>query len=224
MSGCTRTDVVFALDSSGSIGAENWQRVLNFTKDIIGNFSVLGSQGVQVGVFIYATKVSKLDRNNPESRGFFLDEFETKEEMFAKIDTLPWKDEETNTSGALWYMRQIMFSSEGGARGQANRLGIVVTDGEANRDQNLTAPFAAEAHERGITVLAIGVGDQTDSAELKAIASDRSAEDAQATNMTDFVFNVDSFEVLQSINQDISQIACDPPVGKISSLAISTTR
>ena len=57
--------MVFALDSSGSIGAENWQRVLNFTKDIIGNFSVLGSQGVQVGVFIYATKVSKLDRNNP---------------------------------------------------------------------------------------------------------------------------------------------------------------
>ena len=56
---------MFALDSSGSIGAENWQRVLNFTKDIIGNFSVLGSQGVQVGVFIYATKVSKLDRNNP---------------------------------------------------------------------------------------------------------------------------------------------------------------
>ena len=188
------------LDSSGSIGPENWQRVLNFTKDIIGNFSVLGPAGTQVGVLTYATKVTK--------NGFNLTTYNNKEDMFAHIDTMPWKDEETNTSGALWFMRQHMFSAAAGAREQVNRLAIVVTDGQANRDQNLTAPYAAEVHARGITVIAIGVGSETDIDELNAIASDK--EDGTGS----LVFEVDSFQVLQSINADINTIACDPPVGK----------
>ena len=54
---CNVADIVFALDSSGSIGIENWQKVLNFTKSIAGGFDI-GPENVQIGVNYYSNAVS----------------------------------------------------------------------------------------------------------------------------------------------------------------------
>ena len=44
---CKPLDVVFVLDSSGSIKRENWPLVLNFTKEVINHFTV-GPEATQV--------------------------------------------------------------------------------------------------------------------------------------------------------------------------------
>lgn len=49
---CNVADIIFVLDSSGSIGADNWQLVLNFTKSVALGFEI-GPQNVQIGVNYY---------------------------------------------------------------------------------------------------------------------------------------------------------------------------
>ena len=188
--------MVFVLDSSGSITAQNWQLVLNFTKDVIGNISDIGPFHTQVAVMSYATRVSNR---------FNLSTYSNKDDVLdaINIENFPWKDEETNTSGALWYMREKLFSLEYGAREQAPRLGIVLTDGASNRDANLTIPYANEAKAASITMISIGVGSETNQAELSAIATNAS-----------YAFQAASFEALSTINSQVSVAACDIPVGE----------
>ena len=46
-------------------------------------------------------------------------------------------------------MYDTMFTAENGDRPNIPNIAIVVTDGESNRDKNLTVPEADEARERG---------------------------------------------------------------------------
>ena len=64
--------------------------------------------------------------------------------------------QETNTSGAIWFMQDTMFTSEHGDRPRAPNLGIVITDGASNRDAELLAPYAYRAHRASIRLIAVG--------------------------------------------------------------------
>ena len=100
-------------------------------------------------------------------------------------------------------MRQNMFKLDRGDRASAPNIGIVVTDGESNRDQGLTIPYANEAKAAGITMIAVGVGMNQTNDELVGIATN-----------TSYVFSVDNFLALQAIQAQIISAACDVPVSK----------
>ena len=187
--------MVFVLDSSGSITGENWELVLNFIKDVISNISEIGPFHTPVAVMSYATKVSNC---------FNLNTYSNKEDVLDAINNanFPWKDEETNTSGALWYMREKLFSLDYGARKRAPRLGIVLTDGASNR-ANLTIPYAYDAKAAGIRMISIGVGSETNPEELMAIATNAS-----------YAFQAASFEAFSTIIPQVSVAACDVTVGE----------
>ena len=51
------------------------------------------------------------------------------------------------------------------------KVGIVLTDGKSN-EPSQTVMEAMKAHDAGITMMAIGVGDNLDMNELEAIASE----------------------------------------------------
>jgi hypothetical protein len=69
--------------------------------------------------------------------------------MFTAIDAIPWKDQETNTSGAIRAMHEEIFIPLRGDRRGVPNIGIVLTDGESNRDQHLTIPEANKAKTKG---------------------------------------------------------------------------
>ena len=75
------------------------------------------------------------------------------------IDEIPWLDQNTNTSGAIRYMRQTMFTPENGARNNVPWLGIVITDGISTYDPELTIPEADLAKDSNIVMFAIGMQD-----------------------------------------------------------------
>lgn len=91
-----------------------------------------------------------------------------------------------------------------GARLDASWLGIVITDGEANRDVNLTIPEADNARSRGIIVFAIGIGEAVSQDELNGIANKPSES---------FVFNAESFDDLPAIKQSVISAACEVASG-----------
>ena len=97
-------EIVFALDSSGSIGIDNWLLVLNFTKNVIRGFTV-GPNNVKIGLLYYG---------NYATLAFHLDEHNSTEDLLTAIDRIPWKDQKTNTSGAIRVMREEMFTARRG--------------------------------------------------------------------------------------------------------------
>ena len=67
-----------------------------------------------------------------------------------------------------------MFTQSNGDRIGDPNYAIVITDGRSNVNQGRTIPSANEARRRGITMLAVGIGEngKVDRAELNGIADD----------------------------------------------------
>ena len=97
-------DIIFVLDSSGSIGLDNWVKVLNFTKSIAGGF-VIGPDEVQIGVAFYGNRARV---------AFNLNEYDNIGDVNQAIDNINWLDQNTNTSGGIWLMNEVMFTEENG--------------------------------------------------------------------------------------------------------------
>lgn len=195
---CSQADIVFVLDSSGSIKREHWGSVLSFFKFVVG----------QIPVGFYNTRFGSVTFGNEATIDFQLNTYNTTEDIVKAIDRIAYKDENTNTSGALWKMRSIMFTSLNGDRKNAPNIAIVITDGQSTYDHNLTLPYANEAKRAGITIIVIGVGDEIDPEELDGIAS-------LNVNGTPIVYQVDNYDALYTIQREISSVACDIPVGEL---------
>lgn len=101
---CDVADIVFSLDSSGSVGEADWLLVLNFTKSVVKGFTV-GGKNVQIGVNYYG---------NNAALAFNLNDYNTTAEVMDAIDRIPWKDQKTNTSGAIRMMYRDMFTPANG--------------------------------------------------------------------------------------------------------------
>ena len=53
---CTQTDLVFLVDSSGSIQRSNWPLVLQFMQNVVSDFNI-GSNDFQIGVALFGNNV-----------------------------------------------------------------------------------------------------------------------------------------------------------------------
>ena len=111
-------DMVFVLDSSGSVGEENWQKVLSFVNKTVAEIQ-MGPYGTQVGVVTYGNRAKV---------NFHLNKYtEYNEDMAKAILDIPWRDQETNTSGGIKVMDEVMFTKKNGDRLQAPNIGIIIT-------------------------------------------------------------------------------------------------
>lgn len=194
---CNQTDIVFVLDSSGSIGFGHWGQVLEFFKFVVSN----------VPVGFYATRFGSVTYGNEATVDFYLNTYNTSKDIMAAIDRIPYKDENTNTSGGLWKMKAELFTKQNGDRSSAPNIAIIVTDGKSTYDANLTIPYANEAKRSGIMNVVIGVGDKTDRDELEAMASLNSTG-------SPIVYEVDNYDALYTIQSEIAAVACDIDVGE----------
>ena len=88
------------------------------------------------------------------------------------ISTIKYEEgERTNTGDALTFARDVMFSERAGARENATKIIIVVTDGRSQKTY-LTQDVAKYLQDDGITIFAVSIGFRLDEKELAAIASD----------------------------------------------------
>ena len=195
---CDQEDIVFVVDSSGSILRENWFVVLEFMKNLIRDFTV-GPNNVQVGV------VSFSDNVRPE---FQLNTYQTKDAMLRHIDRMPYLDQSTNTQEALRYTRTSVFTLQNGDRPFAPNIIIIITDGvpqipeDLNEARRLAVQEAELSRQQGISVFAIGVGPQITQDVLNAIANRPSNQ---------YTFKVNEYRQLEGILTQVSSAACSSP-------------
>jgi len=162
-------DIVFVLDSSGSIrdqnpsdgSYDNWNLILSFVVRVVENLDI-GTDASRVGLVVYS---------NAATHRFYLNTYFDKAELIAQVRATPYIGGTTNTSGGLRLMTNEQFIASRGDRPNINNVAIVITDGESNEDVERVIPDARAAERRGIKVFAIGITNAVNTQELANISS-----------------------------------------------------
>ena len=94
---------------------------------------------------------------------------------------------------------QRMFTTERGDQPGVPNVLVIITDGKSNNEEE-TWRMAMEAREKGITIIAIGVGQSVNLRELQGMASDPT--DAN-------VIRVSNFGDLRGIQDRIIRSLCN---------------
>nr|XP_034302100.1 uncharacterized protein LOC105347140 [Crassostrea gigas] len=200
---CTQStaDIVFLLDSSGSVGETNFVFLTSFIADLVYDFNV-GPDVVQVGMVTFESNVTN---------HFNLNQYATKEEVINATRQLPYSGGRTLTDLGLNHTLWHSFTEEHGARSHASRVLLVFTDGASNRPSS-TRAVAEEVKQAGITIISVGVESGVDPTELFAIASHE-----------EYVFRATSFTDLETIKYSLESIICKIITSAPSSPALTTT-
>ncbi|XP_073478410.1 integrin alpha-2 [Aquarana catesbeiana] len=162
-------DIAIVCDGSNSIYP--WSAVRNFLEKFV--------EGLDVGPT--KTQVSLIQYGNSPSVMFRMNRYKNKEDMMKAISaTSQMGGDQTNTFKAIDYTRQFAFSAEYGGRPNANKVMVVITDGESHDNAMLKEVIARCETDKitrfGIAVLGYYNRYSIDSKnlinEIKAIASD----------------------------------------------------
>ncbi|XP_019711442.1 collagen alpha-4(VI) chain-like [Hippocampus comes] len=185
----TEADVVFLVDSSGSIGSANFQEVREFLQNVVSGLDI-GPDNVRVGLAQY---------NQDPVLEFSLMEHMDKNSLLAELDNLPYLGGDTQTGEAIDFIRTQLFNESAGSRASQGvpQIAVVITDGASG--DGVVQP-ALRLRDHGVTVFAIGVGGGANVNELEAIANQPS---------DDFRFLIDSFQSLQNVSEVVLENICD---------------
>ena len=93
-------DVMFLLDGSGSILPLDFQRQLDFVKDVIDVFDVTSDVKTQVGVASFS---------NWAFQDFHLNSYSSVESMKKAVDRIRQIHGDTNTAAALAHIQDVSF-------------------------------------------------------------------------------------------------------------------
>lgn len=164
-----RLDLVFVLDSSGSIvdnfppepGTDNWVRMLDYLASLVRSLAV-ERDGVRVGLVRYSNTARSI---------FYLNSYFDKQELIRVLYRTQFTGGATNTSGALRETRLRQFTELRGDRPGVPNAVLLVTDGVSTHDTARTIPEARRLHDQGVKVFVVGITSSVDQVEIKEISS-----------------------------------------------------
>lgn len=181
-------DLVFILDSSTSVGQDNYDKMKQFVKKFLHSANIDGGE-VRVGVVSYSSRVTV---------EFNLNDYNTKTAVFDAVDKITWRYGSTNTADGLKSMHETMFTAANGDRPDVPNICVIMTDGVSNINYRRTIPEAEAARQKGIHIYAIGIALK-DVEELNGIASQPASLNA---------FAVNTFDELEGLDEKIFESVC----------------
>jgi collagen type VI alpha len=187
-------DVVLILDESTSIvigerGNDNWNiYILGFAEHVVQAFTISPSM-TRVGVLKFSVGTTV---------AFYLNRYTDMASLTGAIRQLEINGGETNIAAALRQTRSQMFSEVNGARSGVRHIAILITDGEANRERDLTIE-ANLTKAAGIEIFTIGITQRINVQELESVAS---------APLEKHYFFVDEYRNIESILTDLIGKTC----------------
>lgn len=179
---CQKLDCVFILDSSGSIGAKNYDKVKSFATNIAQQM-IVSPTDVQFGMVQFESEIV-------ESGTFVLDKYESNDALVAAIAKSKWSEGGTCTGCALERVQKWVDDGSGGFRDGVNRAIILFSDGESNRGDNpVTVSGVLRSLPYSFTVLTVGVPEsdgQVSKAGYKELLGIAGNDPSKEFNITDY--------------------------------------
>ena len=175
-------DIGFLIDGSGSIrdanpadgSFDNWNLLLQFVATIIDR---LPRTGTQVGAVLFSDRGELL---------FRLNQYRNLQDARDAILRTRYPGANTNTSGGLYVVRSQLFNVNNGDRPNVPNLLIAITDGKSTFDNTRTVPIAEDLRGDGVNIVAVGITNSVDEAELRAISSRPQVRDQNYFTSPDF--------------------------------------
>lgn len=224
-SACENLDIVFVIDSSGSINtndAANWDRLLQFCADIVDSGRYVVNQD--------NTRFAAIRYSNNAETGFLLDAHDSKEATSDALKSLPYFGGTTNIAHALELTRTeilqvnlklntilcqclikvndsdshtsplcFLFQTNNGDRASADNLVILITDGIPNEREADTLTEAQLLKDTGAHVVCIGITNEIDANLLSSISSDG-----------DYIF-IEKFTDFGAVLDELQDQTCNLP-------------
>jgi len=182
-------DLVFIVDSSGSIGIDSYNEAKTAMKAMVDRFNI-GENNALIGLINYSSTVETV-------LGFILQlQFWSQNLVKSKIDSMEYLAQWTATGDALYAARTSIFST---TRGIVPRLAIVFTDGQSNVGRAV-ATEAQLLKDEGVDIFAVGIGSGINNAELDTIAS---------IPKSTYKLHISGYDALYNAVNNITQIACN---------------
>lgn len=169
------------IDSSESVGPENFERIKRFVKTIIDAI-IVNQATTRIGIINFSLRIDVVST---------LQQFPIKDSLKNAVDAMQYYGEGTYTATAISKAIEIFQMARQGVR----KVAMVITDGQADqRDPYKLEAVVKDAHALNIEIFVIGVVQKTDPnfenfrKEMDLIATDPDS---------DHVYQIDDFMTLQ---------------------------
>uniref|UniRef100_A0A8C7RV80 Collagen, type XXVIII, alpha 2a n=1 Tax=Oncorhynchus mykiss TaxID=8022 RepID=A0A8C7RV80_ONCMY len=193
-------ELVFVIDSSESVGPENFEIIKDFVTALVDRTTV-GRNATRIGLVLYSLDVHL---------EFNLARYMTKQDVKQAIRKMSYVGEGTYTSTAIRKATQEAFYS---ARTGVRKVAIVITDGQTDKREPVKLDIAVrEAHAANIEMYALGIVNTSDTTqaeflrELNLIASDPDSE---------HMYLIDDFNTLPALESKLVSQFCEDENGAL---------
>ncbi|XP_045731361.1 integrin alpha-M isoform X5 [Mirounga angustirostris] len=182
------SDIAFLIDGSGSIIPNDFQRMKNFVSTVMNRFKKS------------KTLFSLMQFSEDFQTHFTFNQFKENPDPEFLVKSIRQLYGRTHTATGIRKVVRELFHSSSGARENALKILVVITDGEKFGDPLEYKDVIPEADREGIIRYVIGVGDAFNTPknreELSTIAS---------KPPRDHVFRVNNFEALKTIQNQLQE-------------------
>uniref|UniRef100_A0A673SWQ2 Collagen type XXVIII alpha 1 chain n=1 Tax=Suricata suricatta TaxID=37032 RepID=A0A673SWQ2_SURSU len=190
----TPLELLFVIDSSESVGLENFEIIKNLVKTLSDQVA-LDLATARIGIINYSHKVEKVAH---------LTQFSNKDDFKLAVDNMQYLGEGTYTASAL-HEANHMFEA---ARPGVKKVALVITDGQTDtRDKKNLTQVVKKASDINVEIFVIGVVKKNDPnfemfhQEMNLIATDPDSE---------HVYQFDDFITLQdTLKQKVFKKKCE---------------
>ncbi|KAI9530457.1 hypothetical protein NQZ68_004475 [Dissostichus eleginoides] len=193
-------ELVFVIDSSESVGPENFEIIKDFVTRLVDRTTV-GRNATRIGLVLYSLDVHL---------EFNLVRYMSKQEVKQAIRKISYMGEGTYTGTAIRKATQEAFFS---ARPGVRKVAIVITDGQTDNREPVKLDIAVrEAHAANIEMYALGIVNSSDPTqaeflqELNLIASDPDSE---------HMYLIDDFNTLPALESKLVSQFCEDENGAL---------
>lgn len=182
-------DVSFIVDSSESVGLQNYQKLLEFVRSLAKTLQMSPS-GSHASLVIFS------DTARVQIK---LDDHEDIWEFNKALQEVPYLGQKTRIDKALRVASVGVFNSRAGMRAGVRRVAVLFTDGHQTRTfDSIPLRYAVEPLRRKrVNVFAVGIGSDARYDELRSL-----------TNSDQNVLLVKTFQGLGGLAQELSDKMC----------------